>query len=49
MPILDRSGFLHSLIFSAKVDPAKFLQVRSPPDQKSAVMSMNLKRLLGTK
>jgi len=26
MPILDRLGFLHSLIASAKVDPAKFLQ-----------------------
>jgi len=26
MPILDRSAFLHSLISSAKVDPAKFLQ-----------------------
>lgn len=26
MPILDRQGFLHSLIASARVDPQKFLQ-----------------------
>jgi len=26
MPVLDRSAFLHSLVASAKTDPAKFLQ-----------------------